>query len=120
MDIKRRLLNKFSIPMLLAMLVGLGFTTSSWAIDLQAAKSQGLVGEQPNGYLGSVKGTPTNDVTTLMEEINTARKKEYQKIAKGNNTQLDVIEKLAGKKAIEKTPSGQFVRSPSGEWVKKK
>ena len=119
MNIKGRLLRLFSIPMLLAMLVGLGFTTSSWAIDLQTAKSQGLVGEQPNGYLGSVKGQPTADVAALMQEINAARKKEYQKIAKRNNTQLAVIEKLAGQKAIDKTPSGQFVKSPSGEWVKK-
>ena len=105
--------------MLLTMLVGLGLTTSSWAIDLHAAKSQGLVGEQPNGYLGAVKGMPSNDVAALMKQINTARKIEYQKIAKTNNTQLDVIEKLAGKKAIEKTLPGQFVKSPSGEWVKK-
>jgi uncharacterized protein YdbL (DUF1318 family) len=105
--------------MLLVMLAGLGFSSSSWAIDLQAAKSQGLVGEQPNGYLGSVKGKPGNDVAALIREINAARKQEYQRIAKQNNTQLDVVEKLAGKKAIEKTPAGQFVRLPSGKWVKK-
>ena len=119
MKIKHKLLRLFSIPMLLTMLAGLGFTTSSWAIDLQSAKSQGLVGEQPDGYLGSVKGKPSADVTALMKEINSARKNEYQKISKRNNTQLDVIEKLAGKKAITKTPSGQFVKSPSGEWIKK-
>ena len=119
MMIKHSFLRLFSIPMLLVMLAGLGYTTSSWAIDLQAAKSQGLVGEQSNGYLGSVKGKPSADVVALMDEINAARKQEYQNIAQRNNTQLDVIEKLAGKKAIEKTPSGQFVRSPSGEWIKK-
>lgn len=119
MMIKHNILRLFSIPMLLVMLAGLGYTTSSWAIDLQAAKSQGLVGEQPNGYLGSVKGKPGPDVVALMNEINTARKQEYQRIAQRNNTQLDVIETLAGKKAIEKTPSGQFIRTPSGEWVKK-
>jgi uncharacterized protein YdbL (DUF1318 family) len=105
--------------MLLVMLAGLGFSSSSWAIDLQAAKSQGLVGEQPNGYLGSVKGKPGNDVAAMINEINAARKAEYQRIAKRNDTKLDVVEKLAGKKAIEKTPNGQFVRLPSGQWVKK-
>lgn len=119
MKIQRKLLHFFSVPMLLIMLASLGFTTSSWAIDLQAAKSQGLVGEQPNGYLDSVKGTPSKDVAALIEEINTARKTEYTKIAKRNNTQLGVIERLAGKKAIEKTPSGQYVRSASGSWMKK-
>jgi len=119
MIIKHKLLRLFSIPMLLVMLVGLGYTSPSWAIDLQAAKLQGLVGEQPNGYLGSVKGKPSPDVVALVNEINSARKQEYQSIAQRNNTQLDVIEKLAGKKAIEKTPSGQFIRLPSGEWIKK-
>jgi len=119
MKIKHKLLRLFSIPMLLIMLAGLGFTTASWAIDLQSAKAQGLVGEQPNGYLGSVKGNAGNDVAALIAQINAARKTEYQRIAKRNNTQLDVIEKLAGKKAIEKTPSGQFVKSASGSWVKK-
>lgn len=119
MKIKHRLLRFFSVPMLLVTLLGMGFTTSSWAIDLQAAKSQGLVGEQPNGYLASVKTSPSNDVAALINEINAARKTEYQRIAKRNNTKLDVVEKLAGKKAIEKTPSGQYVRSTSGQWVKK-
>ena len=119
MKIQRKLLRFFSVPMLLIMLVSLGLTTSSWAIDLQAAKSQGLVGEQPNGYLGSVKGKPGKDVAALVEKINAARKTEYTKIAKRNDTQLGVVERLAGKKAIEKTPSGQYVRSASGTWVRK-
>ena len=119
MKIQRKLLHFFSVPMLLIMLAGLGFTTSSWAIDLQAAKSQGLVGEQPNGYLASVKSTPGKDVAALIEAINAARKTEYIKIAKRNNTQLGAVERLAGKKAIEKTPAGQYVRSASGTWVKK-
>jgi uncharacterized protein YdbL (DUF1318 family) len=105
--------------MMLIMLCGMAISSSSWAIDLQAAKTQGLVGEQPNGYLGSVQAEPGNDVVVLIKEINAARKQEYQNIAKRNNTQLDVIEKLAGKKAIEKTPPGQFIRLPSGGWVKK-
>ena len=30
---------------------------AAFALDLESAKSQGLVGEQPNGYLGVVKAT---------------------------------------------------------------
>jgi uncharacterized protein YdbL (DUF1318 family) len=32
---------------------------------------------------------------------------------------VDAVEALAGKKAIERTPPGQYVRLPSGQWVKK-
>ena len=55
----------------------------------------------------------------MVNDINTKRKAHYQAIAKRNNTSLNVVEQLAGKKAIEKTPSGQYVKLPSGAWVKK-
>jgi hypothetical protein len=32
----------------------LGLVAGAWAMDLDAAKSQGLVGERPDGYLGAV------------------------------------------------------------------
>ena len=55
----------------------------------------------------------------MMNNINAERKKAYQAIAQRNNTALNVVEALAGKKAIERTPAGQFVRLPSGQWLKK-
>lgn len=113
------LLRVFTIPTLLIMLSGLGWSTASWAIDLQAAKAQGLVGEQPNGYLGLVKGDTSGDVKAMMQEINGLRKKEYESIAQRNQTELSVVEALAGKKAIEKTPAGQYIKLPGGEWKKK-
>ena len=107
------------MPALIIMLAGLGWSAPSWAIDLQAAKSQGLVGEQPNGYLGLVKASAAADVKAMMDDINAKRKKAYQSIAQRNKTDLNAVEVLAGKKAIEKTPSGQYVKLPSGQWAKK-
>lgn len=118
MNIKHKISKFISIPALLIMFVGFGFATPGWALDLQSAKSQGLVGEQPNGYLGAVK-SPNNEVKKLIADINTKRKDLYQSIAKRNKTSLDVVEKMAGKKAMEKTPSGQYVMQPSGKWQKK-
>jgi uncharacterized protein YdbL (DUF1318 family) len=110
----------FSKPVVtLLLLAGLGISSASWAINLQDAKAQGLVGEQPNGYLGLVKKDAKDEVKSMMAEINGLRKKEYQSIAQKNKTELGVVETLAGKKAIEMTPSGQFIKSPSGDWVKK-
>jgi uncharacterized protein YdbL (DUF1318 family) len=88
-------------------------------MDLQQAKEKGLVGEQPNGYLGLVNSNAAADVKAMMNKINSLRKQEYQSIAQRNKTELRVVEKLAGKKAIEKTPAGQYVRLPSGQWRKK-
>lgn len=108
------------IPTLLFTLAGIALmSTSAMAADLHSAKAQGLIGEQPNGYLGIVKSNVPADVRALVADINAKRKAHYQAIAKRNNTSLNIVEQLAGKKAIEKTPSGQYVRMPSGSWVKK-
>ena len=112
-------LRLIAMPALIIMLAGLGWSASSWAMDLHSAKSQGLVGEQPNGYLGLVKASAGADVKAMMNDINAKRKKEYKKIAQRNKTDLNAIEALAGKKAIERTPSGQYVKLPSGQWTKK-
>lgn len=116
---RRFLLRAMTVPALVFMLAGLGWSGASWGMDLKTAKEQGLVGEQPNGYLGLVKSGAPGDVTVMINKINSLRKKEYQRIAQQNKTELNVVEKLAGKKAIEKTPSGQYVKLPSGQWRKK-
>lgn len=112
-------LRYIAIPALMVVLAGLGWSGPTWAISLQDAKAQGLVGEQANGYLGLVKSSASAEVKALVNEINAQRRKEYQGIARRNNTELNVVEALAGKKAIEKTASGQYVKLPSGQWVKK-
>jgi uncharacterized protein YdbL (DUF1318 family) len=86
------------------------------AIDLQDAKAKGLVGETATGYLAPVKSTP--EVQKLVNDINAKRKQHYKQIAQRNKTQLNAVEQLAGKKAIEKTPPGQFVNI-NGSWKKK-
>ena len=116
---RRLSLRLFAVPALIVILAGLGWSAPGWAISLQDAKAQGLVGEQPNGYLGLVKANAGADVKALMNNINAQRKKEYQAIARRNNTELNVVEALAGKKAIEMTPAGQYVKLPSGQWVKR-
>ena len=87
------------------------------AIDLQSAKKQGLVGETASGYLSAVKPASA-EVKALMSDINAKRKHQYQSIAKRNNTSLSAIEQLAGKKAIEKSSRGSYVK-PAGSWLKK-
>ncbi|GAA5213487.1 YdbL family protein [Corallincola platygyrae] len=87
------------------------------AITLDAAKQQGLVGEQLDGYLGVVVASA--DVNALVADINTKRQEAYLKIAKKNQLTLEQVAMLAGKKAIDKTPTGQYVQAADGTWVKK-
>ena len=89
----------------------------AFALDLQTAKVQGLVGETPTGYLAPVQGG-NNEAAQLVQSINAQRKQEYEKIAQRNNTPLQAVEQLAGKQALEKTPAGQFILVGGG-WKKK-
>ncbi|WP_211183685.1 YdbL family protein [Pseudoalteromonas arctica] len=89
---------------------------SAWAISLDDAKDQGLVGEDSFGYLGLV--VQNAEAKAVVDEINAKRKAQYLKLAKKNNLSLAQVEALAAAKTIEKTQSGHFVEV-NGEWVKK-
>ena len=89
----------------------------AYSLDLQTAKSQGLVGETPSGYLSAVK-SPSAETKALIESINLKRKQKYQEIAARNKTSLKTIEQLAGDKAIEKSRPGSYIKQ-GGSWQKK-
>jgi len=92
---------------------------SAFAVTLDQAKASGLIGEMPDGYLGVVSGSPKPDVKSLVDKINAERRARYAEIARKNGTSLAAVEALAGKKAIELTPSGQFVFVAGRGWVRK-
>ena len=91
------------------LIVSLCFCMSAFSLTLDEAKRQGLVGEQPDGLLGVVK-KPTPELVNLVADINLKRRAAYEEIARRNGTNIKVVQQLAGKKAIEKTPSGQYVK----------
>ena len=89
---------------------------SVWAISLDDAKNQGLVGEDSSGYLGLV--VQNAEAKAVVDDINAKRKAQYLKLAKKNNLSLSQVEALAAAKTIEKTQSGHYVEV-NGNWVKK-
>ncbi len=99
------------------------FSTAALAMDLNSAmshlsqaKAEGLLGEQPDGYLGVVKAE--GNAAEIARLINEARRAEYQRLANNNGIQLGDVETIAGKKALEKTPDGQYIQL-NGKWLKK-
>jgi len=89
------------------------------AIGLDTAKREGLVGEDANGYLAAVVDRPSKDVRDLVAEINDKRRTEYERIAAENGIDVEAVEQLAGKKAIEKTEPGHYIRLPGEGWRRK-
>jgi uncharacterized protein YdbL (DUF1318 family) len=84
---------------------------------LDDAKAKGLVGEQADGYLGAIDGN--GDVQALIDEINAKRQAKYAEIATKRGAPTEDVAKIAGKKLIERTPKGQFVKGSDGRWVPK-
>jgi uncharacterized protein YdbL (DUF1318 family) len=97
--------------------ISLLMLSPAFAISLEEAKTKGLVGEKPNGYLGIVNPA-TPDVQALTNDVNQKRRKAYEAIARRNGTQLDAVEALAGDKAIQNTKPGNYIEGPGG-WMKK-
>ncbi len=90
-----------------------------FGISLDEAKKHGLLGERPDGYLGLASPSASSKTINLMKDINRKRREVYKGIAEKNGTALSAVEALAGKKAINKTPSGQFIMQPNGAWTTK-
>ena len=88
-----------------------------FSMSVEEAKTKGLVGEKPNGYLGVVSPA-SPEAQALTDEVNQKRRQAYSEIAARNRTQLEAVEALAGEKAIQNTKPGHFVEGPSG-WTKK-
>lgn len=92
-------------------------TFSAWAISLDQAKQQGLVGEMANGYLGVV--VVSSEVSSLVDLVNKKRKNIYLNLARKNKITMQQVTKLAGEKSLAKTQSGHLIKNSSGQWVKK-
>lgn len=108
---------KHSIKKLSLALVASTLAFSAWAISLEQAKQQGLVGELPNGYLGVV--VPSSEANSLMAMVNKKRKEIYLNLARKNKITVQQVTELAAKKSMAKTKPGHYIKNSAGEWVKK-
>jgi len=91
--------------------------SAAFALDLQSAKMQGLVGEKTDGYIGAVSSTP--EAAALVQTINAQRQQAYQGISKENGQPLSVVQGLAAKKLYEKLQGGEYYQAADGSWKKK-
>ncbi len=87
------------------------------AMNLTEAKSMGLVGETPQGYIAAVS-TPDDATRNLIKTVNEKRRTRYRRIAQDNGTSLEAVELVAGEKAIRKTRPGHYILQ-NGAWIRK-
>lgn len=91
----------------------------AFAISLEDAKAQGLVGERVDGFVGAVVANPPSDVATLVEQINAQRRQKYTQIAAERDVPMDAVAKIVGEKQVERAAAGEYVAGADGRWRRK-
>ena len=92
---------------------------NAWAIDIQTAKAQGLVGEANTGYIAAVKQPVSSEVSALIAEVNRKRKAKFESTAKKTGTTLAQVANRFYELAIERTAAGHYYQDRSGRWKQK-
>lgn len=108
----RKLLSLLSLILIM-------LATPAWALSLDEARSKGLVGETPNGYLASISPAPDSDTRHLIQDINTKRKAAYMDSANKTGVTLEIIEIRIGQRLYEAAEKGAFLQNQSGQWIQK-
>lgn len=106
-----------TIKKLTTALVMLLMAASASALTLSEAKNAHFLGEQPDGYLGVVNANA--DAKLIMLQVNRKRSEHFKKIADRNGTTVGRVAVMAGHKFIAKTRKGNYIKTQSGQWLKK-
>jgi len=107
------------ISVLASILLLMSLSNTSFALSLDQAKSQGLIGENSLGYLASVSTKPSSEVQTLINSINSKRKAAYIKKAAKAGVSSEVIAKRVSQRLFNKASAGSYLMNSSGKWYRK-
>jgi uncharacterized protein YdbL (DUF1318 family) len=93
-------------------------TASAKAI-VDAAKAQGVVGEQGDGFLGLVTGSADSTIAAAIAEINSGRAAVYRDAAAKSGVTPAAAGQAAAKQIFDRIPSGQYYKPIGGTWTRK-
>ncbi|WP_425516740.1 YdbL family protein [Stakelama flava] len=114
------MMNKIALALGIGALAAGGIAAPALAQSMswQQAKSQGLVGEQPDGYLGIV-GSATAELRKIVNDVNIKRKAAYTQKAQANGATVEQFAFTTGCNLIARTDPGEMYQTPSGAWKKR-
>jgi uncharacterized protein len=81
-------------------------------------KSDGIVGENNQGYLEFVPGA-AQKMDNIVAEENSDRKMVYEAIAKQQNTSADLVGRRRAIQIGQRAAAGEWLQNDSGKWFKK-
>jgi uncharacterized protein YdbL (DUF1318 family) len=86
---------------------------------VDAAKTQGIVGEQGDGFLGLVTGSADSAVAAAVAEINSGRAAVYKDAAARSGVTPAAAGEAAAKQIFQRIPPGQYYKPLGGGWTRK-
>lgn len=86
---------------------------------VDAAKDQGIVGEQADGYLGLVTGSASKEIRDAVNDINIKRKTYYTDLARRKNESVGDVGKVAAIELAAKAARGHKLKTSDGRWITK-
>jgi uncharacterized protein YdbL (DUF1318 family) len=93
--------------------------TSADKATIDAAKMQGVVGEQGDGFLGLVKGGGAPAVISAMQQINTGRAAAYQDTAARTGVTASAAGQATAVQLHARLRTGEWYRPLNGGWVRR-
>ena len=109
-------MSRFSLVLVFLFALALA-APNAFALSLDAARNQGLVGETQEGYVAAV-GSGNSQVDRLVADVNAKRRSRYSQIAQSNGLSVSDVARQAGAKLTAKASRGQYVRM-NQKWQKK-
>lgn len=87
---------------------------------IDAAKSQGVVGEQADGFLGFRSPSSDSELTAAVQTTNAARRQAYARSGAEAGTSADVAgARMFESQLLPRISSGQWYRNAQGQWVQR-
>lgn len=103
---------------LMAAMISVFSAGSAFAMDLNSAKSSGLVGEKENGLVAATLPSPSGDINDLVNTTNSGRMDVYKQMAAKQGIALKEVQAIAAQKIYDIAAPGEFIQK-NGKWVKK-
>jgi uncharacterized protein YdbL (DUF1318 family) len=87
---------------------------------IDAAKAQGTVGEQADGYLGFRVPSSDAALTEAVQVTNAARREAYARSAQAAGTSADIAgARMFEGQLLPRISTGQWYRNAQGQWVQR-
>ncbi|WP_396595131.1 YdbL family protein [Brevundimonas sp. R86498] len=94
--------------------------TAEQRSQIVAARTQGVVGEQADGYLGFRVPTSDTALQRAVAETNAARREVYAASAREVGTTTEVAAaRMFESQLLPRLPAGQWYRNAAGQWVQR-